>query len=507
MKKRRGAIIRSLLVVFLLMCLVLPASVAYAETPLSLGVVAASAAADGLGSPFQHHSFVADGVMWVFYQGDAVDQILCSWSEDGTTWVAHAPITWCEATTAATVGGQFDTWYYVADDTVRFAVVNTSLNNSAIMYASYDVNAVTHVLTIEGAWRTAVAGVANVSYRNPTICVTNNESVFITYGSVNNSVSDVYVMTTNNSTSVTWLPEVGFPMNNLSANASRPTMYGSVIPLYTNDNVSVQYAGYNGSRYKINQLNINWNGTAWNKGTVYDIDTSGWYLPTGYEWNYNAVSIATHPGLLLTNNNDVVIQCSQTSGAVYRTFTNSRANESDAWGSSGSYARNFGAGGWASDYIGAMGMRNAIYSLVYSGWDMSGGSTNIYSNDYDAVTGNWDGIAVVDTDLKVPFVSTMSDYRYDPAGTGYIGFLYGTTTDDTLMYGLYGPATTTASTIPASVTAMAWIIILVFGMLICLVLMAYGATSSNGNTELIKAGLTGFLGFVIAAIIVAATLV
>jgi hypothetical protein len=501
MKKRRGA--RVLLAVFLLMCLVLPASVAYAETPLSLGVVAASAGADGLGSPFQHHSFVADGIMWVFYQGDAVDQILCSWSDDGTTWVAHAPITWCEATTAETVGGQFDTWYYVADDTVRFAVVNTSLNNSDIMYASYDVDAVAHTLTIEGDWRTAVEGVANVSYRNPTICVNNNESVFITYGYVENAVSDVYLTTTNESTDATWVPEVNFPMFNFSANASRPSMYGSVIPLYTSlTNVSIQFAGYNGSEYKIYQTNINWNGSEWVDETgISGIDSSDWYLPSLLEWNYNAVSIDT-----AINDDDVAIQCAQTDGSEYRVFFNRRGNESDIWAST--YAKDFGEGGWTSLYVGAMGIRNAIYSLVYSGWDMEALSTRISSNDFDAITGDWDGIAAVDTDVNIPLVSTMSDYRYDPAGTGYIGFLYGTTTDDNLMYGLYGPAPTpAASSIPASVTAMAWIIILVFGMLICLILMAYGATSSNGNTELIKAGLTGFLGFVIAAIIVAATLV
>jgi hypothetical protein len=280
MKKYRGAIIRSLLAVFLFICLVLPASIVYAETPLSLGIVASSAAANGLGSPFQHHSFVADGVMWVFYQADAVNQIAGSWSEDGTTWVAlslNIPCNTLNMSLSETHGGQFDTWYYVPDDTVRFAVVNTSLNNSTIMYASYDVDAVAHTLTIEGAWRTAVAGVANVSYRNPTICVTGNESVFITYGYVNNSVSDVYVTTTNDSTDDTWVPEVNFPMYNLSANASRPTMYGSVIPHYTSvDNVSVQCAAYNGSVYKIIQSNILWDGAAWARVSASQIDTSSW---------------------------------------------------------------------------------------------------------------------------------------------------------------------------------------------------------------------------------------
>jgi hypothetical protein len=439
MKKllRYSKLLQVMAVIFLIACMVLPIGIAYAETPLSLGIVAASAGADGLGSPFQHHSFIDDGVMWVFYQADDTDQVVGSWSEDGVTWVALPAITACEATTAETVGGQFDSWFNAADDTVRFAVVNTSLNNSAIKYCSYAVDSVAHTLTPESTWRVAVAGVANVSYRNPTICV-NNDQVFITYGYETLGTSDVYVMSTNNSAASPWVADVGFPMFNLSKTGNK-SEYGSVIPLFTSNNVSVQWATSNGSVEKLEQAVIYWNGSSWVEGANYAIDTSGWYLPSDQEWNYNTVSIPT-----AINVNDVAIQCIQTNGSGYRVFFNRRANESDAWGSSGYYARNFGAGGWAKDYVGAMGIRNAIYALVYSGWDVSGGSTAIYSNDFDVITGDWAGIANVATDANIPFVSTMSDYTYDPSGTGYIGFIYGDSApSDDLMYGLYGPAVPT----------------------------------------------------------------
>jgi hypothetical protein len=294
-------------------------------------------------------------------------------------------------------------------------------------------------------------------------------------------------------------------MYNLSANASRPTMYGSVIPLYTSNNVSVQCAAYNGSEYKLIQTNVVWNGSSWTRVAATQVDSSSWYLPTDFEWDYNAVSIDTS-----INDNDVAIQCVQTDGAEYRIFFNRRGNESDIWAAT--YARNFGEGGWGSLYVGAMGIRNAIYSIVYSGWDMVALSVNISSNDFDAITGDWDGIAVVDSDANIPLVSTMSDYTYDPSGTGYIGFLYGTTTDDNLMYGLYGPAapapTPAPSSIPASVSTMAWLVVLVFGAAICLMLLAYGASEAikGGGTEFIKMGLVGFITFVVAAIIVAAML-
>jgi len=495
--------VRVLAVVFLLVCLALPASVAYAETPVSVAVVAASSAEDGLGSPFQHHSFIDNGTNWVLYYSGGM--ILSTWSDDGTTWVAGDIIAYCNASTAETIGGQFDTWWDSGDDALHVIVVNTSLNNSDINYASFDVDSALHTLTIDGAWVVAVEGVANVSYRNPTICITNNESPFITYGYVNNSLSDVYVVTTNNSADDPWVPEVNFPMFNLSSTGNE-SMYGSVIPLWTSDNVSVQYAAYNGSEYKIEQTAIYWDGSEWIQGANYGIDTSDWYLPTAFEWNYNAVSIDT-----TINDNDVVIQCGQTNGTDFRTFVNRRGNESDAWAST--YAQNFGAGGWAYEYIGAIGIRNNAYGIVYSGWDMEALSEDVWSNDYlPAGNGSWSGIASEYADTNIPLVSTMSDYMYDIDDTYNIGFLYGTTTDDNIMYGLYGPAapapTPVPSTVPASVTTMAWIVILVFGALICLILLAYGASESikGHSTEFVKIGAIGLLTLIIAAMIVEALL-
>jgi len=444
MKKliRYSKLLQVMVVVFLITCMVLPVGIAYAETPVSVSVVAADVAAQGLGSPFQHHSFIDDGTNWVLYYANETDSIVASYSDDGTTWVAHPAIAYYNTTvtpTPDTPGGQFDTWWDAGDSTLHVIVVNSSANESDIMYAAFDVDSVAHTLTIDGLWVVAVDGIANVSYRNPTICITNNESPFITYGYVNNSVSDVYVVTTNNSAGDPWLPEVNFPMYNLSANASRPSMYGSVIPLYTsNDNVSVQCASYNGSRYKLIQSNITWNGTAWLRVAATQIDSSSWYLPQYFEWNYNAVSVDT-----VINNDDVVIQCGQTNGPAYRTFVNRRGNESNIWAAT--YAQNFGQGGYSWQFIGAMGIRNNTYGIVYSAWDMAGSSTDIWSNDYtpDPGNGTWSGIANVYDDIDIPLVNTMSDYTYDIAGEYGMGFIYGTTTNDRIMYGLYSPAVPT----------------------------------------------------------------
>lgn len=436
MKLKRGSKIAwFIMLTIMVTVLLVPIAVTYAETPVSVAVVAASSGADGLGSPFQHHSFIDNGTSWAFYHSGGM--ILSTWSDDGSTWVAGDIIAYYNGSDAETIGGQFDTWWDSSEDLVHFAVVNNSSNSSDIMYAGFVVDSVAHTLTMDGVdWVTAVEGVANTSYRNPTICVNNNDSVFITYGAVTDNVSDVYVMTTTDTAGDPWVPETNFPMFNLSSNASRPAMYGSVIPLWTdNNNVSVQYAGYNGSEYKIYQTEIGWDGSEWvNESPASGIDTSDWYLVSGQEWDYNAVSIDT-----VINDDDVMIQCLQTDGSDYRTFTNRRGNESDIWADT--YARNFGAGAWDDNHVGAIGIRNNAYGIVYSGWNMEALSTDVESNDYDPVSGDWDGIATVYTDTNIPFSSTMSDYMYDIDATYDMGFLYGTTTDDNIMYGRYGPAT------------------------------------------------------------------
>jgi len=487
-----------LMAVILVCCLVLPASIAYAEVPISVSIVAASAAEDGLGSPFQHHSFIDDGTNWVLYQSGGM--VLSTYSDDGTTWVAGDIVAYCNATTAETVGGQFDTWWDAGDGTLHVIVVNTSVNNSDINYAAFDVDSVAHTLTIDGAWVAAVEGVANISYRNPTICISNNESPFITYGAVNNSVSDVYLVTTNDSSDDPWVPEVNFPMFNFSANASRPAMYGSVIPLWTsNDNVSVQYAGYNGSEYKIYQTNINWNGSEWVDETgISGIDSSDWYLPTGFEWNYNAVSIDT-----TINNDDVAIQCVQTDGAEYRVFFNRRGNESDIWAST--YARNFGAGGWGSLYVGAMGIRNNTYGIVYSGWDMTALSEDVWSADFEPVTGDWTTITSVYTDVNVPAVSTMSDYMYDIDDTYDMGFIYGTTTDDNIMYGRYGPPVIpTVVTDFVNATGMIVSLLISFLLIVMLLGIAFKEGMNNGWNEGTKLAITAIIGIIVIETIIIA---
>ena len=500
MKKMR--LFQGLLGLLLIACLVLPASLAYAETPVSITTVAVSAASNGIGYEFQHHSFTDSGVTWVFYLDNINNKVVGSWSADGKIWVALPSIHDCYGGISCS-GTQFDTWYDWNTNYVHFVVINTSVNNSPIFYARFVPDAIAHTLTLSGSWETVVAGVANVSYRTPTICVNNDHKPFITYGYNLNGSSDVYLTATNNSSS--WVVPLGLPLHNMSANASLKTKYGSVIPYAVSTyNVSFQYSCNNSSVYKIQQNSVEWNGTAWNANTSDAIDTSGWYQPAGYEDSYNAVSIPT-----AVNVNDVAIQCLQTNGSYFRVFFNRKgAAGATEWNST--WARNFGAGSTAVyQSIGAMGIRDSNYKLDYSAWTM--GDNWIYGNDYNVSTGNWSGLVkTYNESALVPLYSTMSTYKYDVISTkATMGFLYGTAPlGDSLRYGMYGPASATPSTVSTSVGLMAWIVILVFGALVCLILLAYGASESikGGSKEFVKIGIVGLLTIIIAAIIVAATL-
>ena len=497
MKKMR--VFQGILALLLILCLVLPASLAYAETPVSVSTVLASVSANGIGYSFQHHSFTDSGVTWVFYLDNLNNLVKGLWSADGKTWTPLASSIHDCYGGISCAGSQFDTWYDWNTNYIHFVVVNTSVNNSPIFYARYVVDATAHTLTLSGSWETVVAGVANVSYRTPTICVNNNNLPFITYGYNLNGSSDTYLTASNNSSS--WVVPLGLPLHNMSANASLQTKFGSVIPYAVSTyNVSFQYACNNSSVYKIVQNSVEWNGTAWKANTSDNIDTSGWYLPAGYEDDYNAIS---YPNAV--NTNDVAIQCLQTNGSQYRVFFNRKgAAGATEWDST--WARNFGAGATAVyQSVGAMGIRSSSYKLVYSAWTM--GDNWIYSNDYNASPGNWSGLAKVYNETAyTPLYSTMATYKYDVISTkAETGFLYGSVLSDSLRYGKYGIAPSTVST---SVSLMAWMVLLVFGAVICLVLFAYGASevARNGSKEFLKIAIVGFLTLIIAAIIVAATL-
>ena len=155
-----------------------------------------------------------------------------------------------------------------------------------------------------------------------------------------------------------------------------------------------------------------------------------------------------------------------------------------------------------------MGIRNALGDQTVTAIEMTS-KVDLYNNDFDMTSLTWSGFGVIAGVDATSVDRTETDY--DNAGTSYLGAIYydnDVAFIPDLEYGCYG-CTATTGTIPTSVTTMAWIIILIFGTLICLVLLAYGASEAirGGGLEFLKIALIGFITFVIAAIIVANTLV
>jgi len=158
--------------------------------------------------------------------------------------------------------------------------------------------------------------------------------------------------------------------------------------------------------------------------------------------------------------------------------------------------------GW---YAPALGKRNTLDYLTVTAIEIVQ-ATQLYSADYDMIAHTWGTLTAIDGVDATSEDSVQTDY--DNGNSSYLGALY---YDNTVAFipdmefGCYGCSEApTPSTIPAAVTTMAWIVILVFGALICIILIGYGAyESSRGRTsELAKVGAAGLIGLIIAAIIV-----
>jgi len=170
---------------------------------------------------------------------------------------------------------------------------------------------------------------------------------------------------------------------------------------------------------------------------------------------------------------------------------------------------------WSSDvafpgyFSGSLGIRNALGDQTVTAIEMTS-KVDLYNNDFDMTSLTWSGFGVIAGVDATSVDRTETDY--DNAATAYLGAIYydnDVAFIPDLEYGCYGcTAPVAPSTVPTSVTMMAWIVVLVFGALICIILLAYGASEAikGGGTEFLKVGLIGLITLIIAATIVAALL-
>jgi hypothetical protein len=284
-------------------------------------------------------------------------------------------------------------------------------------------------------------------------------------------------------------------------NISLNVLYPSVVPV-SSGNVSITVAFYNGANYLLAQNYLE-----------YNVATDQWAYPATAQFPLPATSYLDDDVLNyhsevgwsgnLTNVDDVYIVATVNDsllGQYY--FADNYGDPATPFSSDTSLGMAVGA----RFFCGAIGIRNALGDLRVTAIEETQ-KVNLYNAYFTQATQTWNVLAVIDGVDATSSFTVESDY--DNAGTNYLGSIYYDNTVAFLPdveYGCYGcTAPVVPSTVPASVTAMAWIVILVFGALICIILLAYGASEAikTGNTEFIKIAIIGLIGIVVAATIVA----
>lgn len=498
--KNKKRLFRGLFAVFLVSLLLIPIGVAIAETPVDFGEVSKDAGYV-LGDTYQRHNFYSDERHWVFWTNASA--IVYTSSDDLDTWtdvsvfVNHScdqePEMCCNAS-------DFTLWYNKGLDRVGIAYFNVSGENHTLYY-----NSGTPLANGSITWNTssvAATATANLTFSHPSLCDNSENYPYVAYMVYNSSGTDYdgYI-TTSNASVGTWVNNTNSTVKcTTMINGSYNILYPSVVPV-TNGSVSVQYP-YNS---EVIGYQVSHNIASYNVTT--DL------------WTYNnASSILPASSSLFDNklwwHSEVAYPSVNSSDDVYFLCT---ANDTilggillfDRWGTS-----------WNSDdsletddYRATISIRNGDGDLVLTAINGSG-NTGLYSADFTQSTLSWSNITSVHTESSLYAAYVMSGYTNGSP----VGFLTLTDTEGTLdldlgEYGVPTPTpvpTATPSAVPESVTTMAWIVVLVFGALICILLLGYGAYEASrgqGGVELVKMGAIGLITFVIAAIIVANMLV
>lgn len=498
MKKKRR-ILQSALIVFLLAMLLAPVSMAFAE---QLGTTSVVATESGfmIGETYQRHSLEVAGRHWVFWnQGTG---IYYASSVDGTTFeVSESPLVVYTCTLTEPIpckdGSSFSLWLD-DDDYVHMAYLATNGLNQSLYYARMLPQSTGTIPAIVGY--EAVEPREDVYYRAPSISTNSSGYPYIAYYSINTSDSSNSegFLTANTKNDGTWVSatnssiDCGTIYSYVDGEMGEPSLlsyYPSVIPgvfgeTYDMNVFYMMNTDIGDYTLFSNFIEYNIASDEWNvadKAAVFSMEdvTEEEGLDFRYhsEVYYDELTVAIAP---IHESEDMYLALNW-------------YDEIHAWN--------------GSNYIdiqeqaevllyGSIGVRNSLSRMVITA-AISDMTESLYSADWLQTT--LSSMTLVHTaDITVP---TMSSYSFSG---DTLGFLYQDGED--LTYGCYGcTEPTTPSTIPTSVTTMAWIVVLVFGALICILLIGYGAYETikgRDNLDLVKIGVIGLITFIIAAIIV-----
>ncbi len=495
--KKRIRILQGFMAVFLVMCLLIPVGIAFAEDYGRTSTVLSDA---GLvvGDTYQRHTFIAEGLHWVFYATD--DEIVYTSSADATTWATPTKFDdyTCNISPSDDCcnGSSFALWYDAVANYVDVAWMNRTGANENIYYVMG--TPVANGTITWGTKYTAVPADLNLTYSHPSICDNTADYPFIAYMVYNGSSYSGNVSSSSTNTGAWTLSTNGSLSSSISLNISTDVLYPSVVPVSAG-NVSVMVAFDNGGvDYRLAQNYLQ-----------YNVSTDQWAYPATVQFPLPATSyidaafLAYHSEVAwsgnLTTPDDVFVVATVNDSLLGKYYFFDRYGAPVSPFSS-DIALNTG---W---YVGSLGIRNALGDMTVTAIEIQN-KTTLWNDDYNMTTKTWDGFVELTGLDATSGTQTQSDY--DNAGTDDLGAIYYdkmVAFIPDLEYGCYGcPAVVTPATIPASVTTMAWIVVLVFGALICLVLLAYGASEAikGGSTEFVKIGAIGLITLIIAATIVA----
>ena len=474
------------ILMILLMALLLPMTVVLAETPTQVSVVKTGVGTDeALGQSYQHHSFYAEGRLWVFYMQDSLYRIVYTSSEDGITWESATGVIDYECTFGdgcSKNGSMFDLWYDYDDGNIDFCVVNTSDENKPIYYRR-GVPSSDGSITWNGTWQIAVPGEAGNRFWTPVIAVNTSNNPAIAY-----TVTDGTNFNVNMSASTTangsWTSSTDSPIGNIS-NSSYMTAWGSIIPV-TNGNFSLFYAyGTNTS-------------TLWTYAQTY----SGLYSGN---WTYYDRANVSSADLGFTNAlyyDTVAATTANNSDDVFMVYTDNVSDILFNW-------RDANASTWDNEvtvdtgtYYPTLALRNASKDMVLSALKIPTILPEaLYSADFDFATMTWgtvtqvyDGDYSTSSDTKI-----MSSYRYgSPLSTQWTDYDIALTAS--LISGCYGcDATITPTTTDPGTTVMQIIIPLLIAITVVIIaLKGIGEVNTvNAIVILMTAALIGTITFFI----------
>lgn len=492
-KNRRMQIVKGIMALFLIVCMVLPVTIAYAE---SLGV-SGTVLTDTtyvIGDTYQRHTFNAEGLHWVFYAN--ADAIYYTSSADAITWATPtkfddylcnmSPIYCCN-------GSSFSLWYDEVANYVDIAWMNVTgpyeniyyrmghpvANGSIGWYPSY----------------VAVPKSVGLTYSHPSICDNTDDYPFIAYMVYNGSAYSANISTDISNTG-SWASATNSTISSSqSLNISLDVMYPSVVPV-SNENISVMVVFDTGVDFLLaqNYLHYNVSSDLWSypafatfplpPTSSIDIGDLAYHSEIGWAGN-------------LSNIDDVY---------VIATANDSLLGKYLFYDRYGITPFTYDVALATGDYVGSIGIRNALGNLVVTAVEQTQ-KTQLYNDDYTQATQSWAGMVAIDGIDATSGIQTESDY--DNAGTSYLGTIYYDNMaaySPDLEYGCYGCTQPTPNVISTFGNLAGLVASLVISFLIIALLLGIAVREgmNNGWNEGTKVAIAGIIGIIIIETIVIA---